>query len=132
MQPVKPYGLLTCRYQPPTRASAAPCPCLRHLCHRFAHCGWRANTAQTSFSPWSPDYRYCCSDWGSRPAFAVGDRVGVPWLGHTCNHCRYCLSARENLCDYAQFTGYQIDGGYAEYTVADERFCFLIPEGTLI
>ena len=62
-------------------------------------------------------------------AFAVGDRVGVPWLGHTCNHCRYCLSARENLCDYAQFTGYQIDGGYAEYTVADERFCFPIPEG---
>ena len=62
-------------------------------------------------------------------AFAVGDRVGVPWLGHTCNHCRYCLSDRENLCDYAQFTGYQIDGGYAEYTVADERFCFPIPEG---
>ena len=61
--------------------------------------------------------------------FAVGDRVGVPWLGHTCNHCRYCLSERENLCDYAEFTGYQIDGGYAEYTVADERFCFPIPEG---
>lgn len=62
-------------------------------------------------------------------AFAVGSRVGVPWLGHTCNHCRYCLSDRENLCDDAQFTGYQIDGGYAEYTVADERFCFPIPEG---
>lgn len=61
--------------------------------------------------------------------FKVGDRVGVPWLGHTCNHCRYCLSGRENLCDYAQFTGYQIDGGYAEYTVADEHFCFSIPEG---
>ena len=59
---------------------------------------------------------------GSRAlAFAVGSRVGVPWLGHTCNHCRYCLSDHENLCDYAQFTGYQIDGGYAEYTVADER-----------
>lgn len=58
----------------------------------------------------------------------VGDRVGVPWLGHTCNHCRYCQSDRENLCDYAQFTGYQIDGGYADYTVADERFCFLIPD----
>lgn len=60
--------------------------------------------------------------------FKVGDRVGVPWLGHTCNHCRYCLSGRENLCDYAQFTGYQINGGYAEYTVADEHFCFPIPE----
>lgn len=61
--------------------------------------------------------------------FQVGDRVGVPWLGHTCNHCRYCLTQRENLCDYAEFTGYQIDGGYAEYTVADERFCFPIPQG---
>lgn len=61
--------------------------------------------------------------------YKVGDRVGVPWLGHTCNHCRYCLSHRENLCDNAQFTGYQIDGGYAEYTVADEQFCFPIPAG---
>ncbi|MES1024260.1 zinc-dependent alcohol dehydrogenase family protein [Gloeocapsa sp. BRSZ] len=59
--------------------------------------------------------------------FKVGDRVGVPWLGHTCHHCRYCLSGKENLCDYAQFTGYQIDGGYAEYTVADASFCFPIP-----
>jgi alcohol dehydrogenase, propanol-preferring len=61
--------------------------------------------------------------------YNVGDRVGVPWLGHTCNHCRYCLSKRENLCDNAEFTGYQIDGGYAEYTVADEQFCFPIPAG---
>jgi len=61
--------------------------------------------------------------------FRVGDHVGVPWLGYTCNHCRYCLTGRENLCDTPQFTGYQIDGGYAEYTVADERFCFPIPEG---
>lgn len=61
--------------------------------------------------------------------FRVGDRVGVPWLGYTCNHCRYCLTGRENLCDTPQFTGYQIDGGYAEYTVADERFCFPIPQG---
>jgi propanol-preferring alcohol dehydrogenase len=59
--------------------------------------------------------------------FAEGDRVGVPWLGHTCNHCRYCLRGQENLCDFAQFTGYQIDGGYAEYTVAEEQFCFSIP-----
>lgn len=59
--------------------------------------------------------------------FQVGDRVGVPWLGHTCDRCRYCISGRENLCDYAQFTGYNLDGGYAEYTVADESFCFSIP-----
>ena len=56
--------------------------------------------------------------------FAPGDRVGVPWLGWTCGRCRYCLSGRENLCDDARFTGYQIDGGYAEYAVADYRFCF--------
>lgn len=61
--------------------------------------------------------------------FKEGDRVGVPWLGYTCNCCRYCLTGRENLCDRAKFTGYQIDGGYAEYTVADEHFCFPIPEG---
>ena len=61
--------------------------------------------------------------------FASGDRVGVPWLGHTDGVCRYCRSGRENLCDEARFTGYQIDGGYADYTVADHRFCFPIPEG---
>jgi len=61
--------------------------------------------------------------------FATGDRVGVPWLGFTDNSCRYCLTGRENLCDNARFTGYQLDGGYAEYTVADQRFCFPIPEG---
>lgn len=61
--------------------------------------------------------------------FHVGDRVGVPWLGYTCDRCRYCVSGRENLCDYAEFTGYNLDGGYAEYTVADHRFCFVIPEG---
>ena len=56
-------------------------------------------------------------------------RVGVPWLGWTCGRCRYCLSGRENLCDFARFTGRDIDGGFAELTVADERFCFDIPEG---
>ncbi|ABA24080.1 alcohol dehydrogenase [Trichormus variabilis ATCC 29413] len=56
--------------------------------------------------------------------FHLGQRVGVPWLGHTCAHCPYCLSGRENLCDYAEFTGYNIDGGYADYTVADHHFCF--------
>ena len=58
--------------------------------------------------------------------FAVGDRVGVPWLGWTCGVCEFCRSGRENLCDYARFTGYQIDGGYAELTVADQRYCFAI------
>jgi len=61
--------------------------------------------------------------------FAAGDRVGVPWLGWTCGECRYCLSGRENLCDRARFTGYQLDGGYAEVAVADERFCFPLPDG---
>ncbi|MFZ5640683.1 MAG: zinc-dependent alcohol dehydrogenase family protein [Bacillota bacterium] len=61
--------------------------------------------------------------------FIKGDRVGVPWLGSTCNACRHCRSGRENLCDHARFTGYQLNGGYAEYTVADHRFCFPIPEG---
>lgn len=59
--------------------------------------------------------------------FAIGERVGVPWLGQTCHRCSYCRSQRENLCDNARFTGYQLDGGYAEYAVADERFCFPIP-----
>jgi len=59
--------------------------------------------------------------------FAPGDRVGVPWLGWTDGTCRYCRSGRENLCDRARFTGYDIDGGYAERTVADHRFCFPIP-----
>jgi alcohol dehydrogenase, propanol-preferring len=61
--------------------------------------------------------------------FAAGDRVGVPWLGWTDGTCRYCRSGRENLCDHARFTGYDIDGGYAERVVADERFCFPLPEG---
>jgi alcohol dehydrogenase, propanol-preferring len=59
--------------------------------------------------------------------FAIGDRVGVPWLGQTCGACEFCRSGRENLCAQARFTGYQIDGGYAEYAVADARYCFAIP-----
>ncbi|HTI80133.1 MAG TPA: zinc-dependent alcohol dehydrogenase family protein [Acetobacteraceae bacterium] len=61
--------------------------------------------------------------------YAVGDRVGVPWLGWTCDVCEFCRSGRENLCAQARFTGYQIDGGYGEFTVADQRFCFAIPDG---
>src|SRR5690242_20568635 len=62
----------------------------------------------------------------SADRFEIGDRVGVPWLGWTCGVCDYCRSGRENLCDRARFTGYQIDGGYAEWTVADQRYCFAI------
>jgi alcohol dehydrogenase, propanol-preferring len=61
--------------------------------------------------------------------FRAGQRVGVPWLGWTCGECRYCASGRENLCERARFTGYDLDGGYAELAVADERFCFPIPDG---
>jgi propanol-preferring alcohol dehydrogenase len=59
---------------------------------------------------------------------AVGDRVGVPWLGYSCGQCRYCRERRENLCREARFTGYQLDGGYAEYAVADARYTFKLPE----
>lgn len=60
-------------------------------------------------------------------AIPVGTRVGVPWLGWSCGRCRFCLAGQENLCEQARFTGYQIDGGYAEYTVAHQRFCFPLP-----
>jgi alcohol dehydrogenase, propanol-preferring len=60
--------------------------------------------------------------------FSPGDRVGVPWLGWACGECRYCLSGRENLCDRARFTGYHVDGGYAEQLAADERFCLPLAE----
>jgi propanol-preferring alcohol dehydrogenase len=61
--------------------------------------------------------------------FEPGARVGVPWLGWTCGECRYCLGGAENLCDLARFTGYDVDGGYAELVAADERFCFALPDG---
>ena len=60
--------------------------------------------------------------------YAEGQRVGVPWLGWTCGLCDYCCTGRENLCTQARFTGYQIDGGYAEYAVADQRYCFALPD----
>ncbi len=59
--------------------------------------------------------------------FREGDRVGVPWLGHTCGVCHFCRSGRENLCDRPGFTGYTLDGGYAEYTLADQRYCLPLP-----
>jgi propanol-preferring alcohol dehydrogenase len=61
--------------------------------------------------------------------FEEGDRIGVPWLGWTCGQCRFCVRGQENLCENARFTGYTINGGYAEYTVADARYCFRIPTG---
>jgi propanol-preferring alcohol dehydrogenase len=60
-------------------------------------------------------------------SFAVGDRIGVPWLGRTCGQCHYCRTGRENLCDHPKFTGYTLDGGYAEYAAADMRYCFSLP-----
>lgn len=60
--------------------------------------------------------------------FALGERVGVPWLGYTCGRCRYCQAGKENLCEAAAFTGYTLNGGYAEYAVADHRYCFRLPE----
>jgi propanol-preferring alcohol dehydrogenase len=69
------------------------------------------------------DWQFVCNS-----QFAVGDRVGIPWLGWTDGDCAYCRSSRENLCDNGRFTGYTIDGGYAEFTVADARYCFHLPE----
>jgi propanol-preferring alcohol dehydrogenase len=60
--------------------------------------------------------------------FTLGQRIGVPWLGYTDGTCRYCLRGQENLCDHPEFTGYTLDGGYAEYAVADQRYCFSLPE----
>jgi propanol-preferring alcohol dehydrogenase len=61
--------------------------------------------------------------------FALDQRVGIPWLGQTCGSCGFCISGRENLCDEARFTGYQLDGGYADYLIADQRYCFPLAEG---
>jgi propanol-preferring alcohol dehydrogenase len=61
--------------------------------------------------------------------FQVDQRIGVPWLGWTCGRCDYCTTGRENLCDEAKFTGYQLDGGYAEFAIADSRYCFALPDG---
>ncbi|HVN41780.1 MAG TPA: zinc-dependent alcohol dehydrogenase family protein [Steroidobacteraceae bacterium] len=65
---------------------------------------------------------------GDGVAFHTGERLGVPWLGSTCGHCEFCRAGQENLCDQARFTGYQIDGGYADYVVADARFCLRLPD----
>ncbi|HEY1461453.1 MAG TPA: zinc-dependent alcohol dehydrogenase family protein [Casimicrobiaceae bacterium] len=69
------------------------------------------------------------STGGGVDEFAAGDRVGIPWLASTCGVCRYCRSGQENLCDAPQFTGYTVDGGYADLVVADSRYCFRLPDG---
>jgi propanol-preferring alcohol dehydrogenase len=79
--------------------------------------------------PLVPGHQIVGTVRGGGERFAAGTRVGVPWLGWTCGECRYCRSGRENLCDRARFTGYHLDGGYAEFAAADERFCFPIPDG---
>lgn len=66
---------------------------------------------------------------GEGVTWPPGTRLGVPWLGYTCGRCEFCVSGRENLCDAARFTGYQLDGGYAEHVVADARYCFELPAG---
>jgi alcohol dehydrogenase, propanol-preferring len=79
--------------------------------------------------PLVPGHQMVARVVGGGERFSTGQRVGVPWLGWTDGTCRYCSSGRENLCDRARFTGYDIDGGYAERAVADERFCFPLPDG---
>jgi propanol-preferring alcohol dehydrogenase len=79
--------------------------------------------------PLVPGHQIVGEVLGGGERFPAGTRVGIPWLGWTCGECRFCLSGRENLCDRARFTGYDVDGGYAELAVADERFCFPIPDG---
>jgi alcohol dehydrogenase, propanol-preferring len=79
--------------------------------------------------PLVPGHQVVGEVLASAGRFAAGERVGVPWLGWTCGACRYCRTERENLCELARFTGYTLDGGYAEQCVADERFCFPIPSG---
>jgi alcohol dehydrogenase, propanol-preferring len=79
--------------------------------------------------PLVPGHQIVAHVAGGGERIAPGQRVGVPWLGWTDGTCRYCRSGRENLCDSARFTGYDIDGGYAERAVADERFCFPLPDG---
>jgi alcohol dehydrogenase, propanol-preferring len=79
--------------------------------------------------PLVPGHQIVCEVLQSSERFETGSRVGVPWLGWTDGTCRYCLTGLENLCDRARFTGYDLDGGYAELVVADERYCFAVPSG---
>jgi propanol-preferring alcohol dehydrogenase len=97
------------------RASAAPI-CTSSTASRRASSGRRAGmVGQVARGP-------------QAKRFAIGQRIGIPWLGQTCGHCEFCAMDRENLCDHPVFTGYDRDGGFAEYTAADERFCFALPD----
>ena len=111
----------------PTRAGVGRSPGLRCLPHRPTH---RRRRAVRPKLPLIPGHQIVgrVADLGSTAGrFTLGERVGAPWLGWTCGRCRYCVSGRENLCDVARFTGYDLDGGYAEYAALDEHFCFPIP-----
>jgi propanol-preferring alcohol dehydrogenase len=77
---------------------------------------------------WDGPQRFNSPGAKAASTFAIGDRVGIPWLGWTDGDCTYCRSGRENLCDSARFTGYTLDGGYAEFTAADARYCFHLPD----
>ncbi len=79
--------------------------------------------------PLVPGHQVVAEVLESAGRFSPGPRVGVPWLGGSCGECRFCRSGAENLCDRARFTGYDVDGGYADLAIADERYCFPIPEG---
>ena len=103
------------------RRVADPRARVRRLPHRPAHPRRRGGRGAAPARARPPDRRH-------RRA-AAAQRVGVPWLGWTCGECRYCRGGRENLCDRARFTGCDRDGGFAEYAVADDRFCFPIPDG---
>ena len=95
-------------------------------------CTSSAASSPNPSSHWSSATRSSVRCWSlaaASPASAPGQRVGVPWLGWTCGRCRFCASGRENLCDRARFTGYTIDGGFAEETLADARSWFMVPEG---
>ncbi len=112
------------RSRPSPRAGAS----LRRLPDRFARHGRRIGGTEIAAGARPRDCRHRCGTGRNRvERFALGERVGIPWLGWTCGVCPYCNSGRENLCDGPRFTGYQIDGGYGEYTVADQLFVSLCP-----
>lgn len=96
--------------------------------NRSAHCRWRAEAAK-AFLVLGHEIVGIRADKGHHvQRFALGQRVGVPWLGRTCGYCPNCLNGKENLCGKAEFTGYTLDGGYAEYARADQNYCFALPD----